>query len=300
MNGMHFYDFGPYRLDPNARLLHRDGIILSLPPKAVDTLLVLVESRGTLIGKEQLLERVWPGTFVEENNLAQSVSLLRKALGSQANGQPYIETIPRRGYRFSGEVTEVPVQTASPLVASPTQTIEPLPQRHSWRRLAVAWTAVTVATMVAATVGVGAWLRSSGSGRMAGQTPSVAVLPFANFSADAASDYLSDGFTDELIQALGGVDGLKVVGRSSSFQFKGKAYDLRTIGKSLSVGWILEGSVRQDGNRLRITVQLADSRTGFQIWSRRYERESQDAFAIQEEICQGVVRAVSGQGNERF
>jgi TolB-like protein len=121
------------------------------------------------------------------------------------------------------------------------------------------------------------------------QAASIAVLPFTNLSADKENEYFSDGLAEEILNALGGVPGLRVIARSSAFAFKGRQEDVRNIGKALSVGHILEGSVRKAGNRIRVTAQLVEVRSASQVWSERYDRQLDDVFAIQDEIAQAIV-----------
>jgi TolB-like protein len=208
------YEFGPFRVDSRDRVLLRDGKPVPLAPKAVDVLLVLLAARGRIVPKDSVLNAVWPDTFVEEDNLAQNISLLRKALGERSREQQYIETVSKRGYRFAAEVRE-----------STGDRIEPA--------------------------------RS--------ELKSVAVLPFLDLSPNRDQEYFSDGLTEEIIDALTRLGGLKVVARTSSFQFKGKALDIRRIGEQLGVGTVLEGSVRKDGTRLRISAQLNQVRNGYHL-----------------------------------
>ncbi len=215
----------------------QDGIQVPLPPKAIDVLLVLLTARGRIVDKDSALKAVWPDTFVEEDNLTQNVSLLRKALGEHSKEHRYIETLPKRGYRFVGEVREFTrdrVETATP------------------------------------------------------ELNSIAVLPFLDLSPNRDQEYFSDGLTEEVINALTRLVGLKVVARTSTFQFKGKALDIREIGERLGVGMVLEGSVRQEGTRLRITAQLNQAANGYHVWSETYDRQMQDVFAIQEEISKAI------------
>jgi TolB-like protein/DNA-binding winged helix-turn-helix (wHTH) protein/tetratricopeptide (TPR) repeat protein len=293
--GKYFYEFGQFRLDPAARLLFRDGAIVPLPPKVLDTLLVLVEKGGALIEKEELIKAVWPDTFVEENNLTQNISLLRKTLGGgDSDQQPYIATVPKRGYRFVAALREVreeiPIAEEPAPVLSP-ESLDPAPpnQRTLGRRSvgALLCTLVLLAAM-------GYWLFGTRSGRTeSGQTiRSVAVLPFVNISSDPENEYFSDGLTEELINALAKVKGLRVPARTSAFRFKGKAHDLREVGRQLDVAAVLEGSVRKDGDKLRITAQLVRVANGFHLWSETYDRRLMDVFAIQEDICRDIVNAL--------
>jgi TolB-like protein/class 3 adenylate cyclase/Tfp pilus assembly protein PilF len=166
--------------------------------------------------------------------------------------------------------------------------------RRAVRRRAVVYAAVASLVGLAG-YGLLSWDRASGGPDSAGGITSLAVLPLANLNPDTESEYFADGMTEELISALSRVEGLRVVSRTSAFTFKGRNADVREVGEELGVGSVLEGSVRRAGNQLRITVQLVDTRNGYQLWSDTYDRELADVFAIQEEISQAVVRALGSR-----
>jgi TolB-like protein/DNA-binding winged helix-turn-helix (wHTH) protein len=289
-----FYEFGPFRIDPVKRALLRDHVAVSLPPKSFDVLLALVANGGEPLTREELMKRVWPDTFVEEGNLTQAIFLARKALGDNPQEPRYIVTVPRQGYRFSAGVTESgdsgapAARPATPLVA---ERVGPHPARLS-RRL---WTAAGALLLTGAATR--SWMFHRNTMPPAQAMNSVAVLPFANMSADPENEYFSDGLTEEITSVLGNVEGLKVAARSTAFQFKGKSGDVRLIGRQLGVGTVLEGSVRKQKDRVRVTVHLNSTADGRQLWSRNYDRELNDLFAVQEEIAQAIVATLrSGSG----
>jgi TolB-like protein/DNA-binding winged helix-turn-helix (wHTH) protein/Tfp pilus assembly protein PilF len=263
------YEFGPFRLDSKSCVLMRAGAVVPLNPKAFDTLRVLVENHGSPVGKNELMKLVWPDTFVEETNLTQQISILRKALGDTPDGCSYIETIPKRGYRFVAALN----------VQAPARK-----KRPNWLVLTA-----TVLVVGGASVLVFAWL--SKAGRETNLT-TIAVLPFVDMSAAKDQEYFSDGLTEELIDALARVPGLHVAARTSSSAFKGKQQDIRDIGAKLKVGMVLEGSVRQTGQRLRITAQLNSVKSGLHLWSETYDRDGEDIFAVQEEIARAIATAL--------
>ncbi len=238
------YRFGRFELQPAAQRLLRDGKAVSVGPRAFDVLVALVERAGQLVNKAELLELVWPGLVVEENNLQVQVSALRKILGAHA-----IATVPGRGYRLT-----LPIEPAS---GSP-----------------------------------GAAVSSPPSGPLAAAGPSVAVLPFVNMSDDAANEYFADGLSEELLNVLSKIDGLRVVSRTSAFSFKGVKADVPTVARKLNVATVLEGSVRKAGTRVRITAQLVDAAADSHLWSETYDRELQDIFAVQDDIARCVVQAI--------
>jgi TolB-like protein/DNA-binding winged helix-turn-helix (wHTH) protein len=273
MQAAHTYEFGRFRLDSVSRLLWREGEIVPLTPKAIDLLLFLVESRGRLVTKDELMSAVWPNTFVEESNLTSYVSILRKTLQESPEGRDCIETIPKRGYRFVAAVQE----------GMPKLPIQPVGFSK-----ALVLSAMLLVIIAAATLTV--WNRSGSDRRFA--IRSIAVLPFVNLSVDHENEYFSDGLTEELIDSLSKIEGLEVVARTSAFQFKNKAMDIRQIGAQLNAQGVIEGSVRKEGDHLRVTVQLSKVADGYHIWSRTFEGEAKSAFAVQQEIARSIASAL--------
>lgn len=273
-----FYEFGPFRLDAAVPLLLRGRAVVPLGPKAVEILLLLVERRGNPVTKDELLRAIWPETFVEESNLTYNVSVLRKALGEGPGSKVYIETIPKRGYRFVAAVT---VQEE---LGQTGETPRAAPVARPWMR------AVFFAIGGAALLSGLLYFAATTTNR--GEIRSVAILPFLNLTPDSAEEYFSDGLTEDLTTALSKMKELKVPARTSAFQFKGKTEDIRTIGKKLNVSAVLEGSVRKQNGRLRISAQLSRVSDGYHLWSETYDRESRDIFAVQDEICRSVVTAL--------
>jgi TolB-like protein/Tfp pilus assembly protein PilF len=273
------YTFGSYRLDANDRLLYKEGDLIALPPKVMDTLLLLVANAGHVVGKEHLLKELWPDTFVEDGTLTQYVSLLRKALGE--NGR-WIENLPRRGYRFT-EPVEERRETENQERAAAEQ---PRPKR----RLRALLLSVLAAGVVFAVARV-AWNYLSAPAPI----QSVAVLPFLNLSGNSNLDYITDGLTDELTHAMTKLDGIRVAARTSAFQYRGKSEDVRTIGERLNVTGVLEGSVRLDENKIRVTAQLIDARTGYHVWSETYDGSLDDLLSIQERIGSAAAARLGGR-----
>jgi TolB-like protein/DNA-binding winged helix-turn-helix (wHTH) protein/Flp pilus assembly protein TadD len=287
----HLYEFGEFRLDTVSRRLLRDGQIVKLTPKVFDLLVVLVENQSRILGKEELLRTVWPDAYVEEGNLAQNISVLRNALAAGTTIADYIDTIPRQGYRFIAPVREIGSASEEIITADRTQTRLVVEEENSsaWWRWGVFFGLAVVVLAGAAT-----WLLIVRSPATRSHTAvnSLVVLPFVNLSADKDNEYFSDGLTEELINALSHIDGLRVVARTTAFQFKGKAQDIRAIGQQLGVAAVLEGSVRKEQNRLRVTVQLNSVTDGFHLWSKTYDRVFKEVFVVQEEIAEAVRQRV--------
>jgi TolB-like protein/DNA-binding winged helix-turn-helix (wHTH) protein/Flp pilus assembly protein TadD len=287
------YEFGPFSLDPQERILWRDGKPLAATPKVFDTLLFLVRNQGRVLTKDELLQEIWPGTFVEEVNLAVNISTLRKLLGENPQDGRYIVTVSGRGYRFVAAVRETgrtPEEGVDAKTESAPEKFEEVPRstlplRPKGRKWGIA---AAMVLLLLAGIGSYLWRQHHARKLSAAIDAAIAVLPFADLSQDKDQEYFSDGLADELTNDLQKVRGLKVIARSSAFQFKGKNEDLRTVGRKLGVANILEGSVRREGNRVRITAALTKVDDGFQLWSETYDREIDDLFAVQAEIARAV------------
>lgn len=249
----HFYRFGDFRLDPLEHLLYRQDEVVPLKPKVVETLELLLSERGRLLTKDELMERLWPDTIVEDSNLAQNIYLLRKVLGTDPGGRSYIETVPKRGYRFTAEVEEIFDNDTAGVVSGP-----------AGARLE----STSVSTGVVAN--------------------SVAVLPMLNESGDTNAEYLSDGITESIINQLSQLSQLRVMARSTVFHYKGRTIAPRDVGRALGVSAVVTGRVRQLAERLIVSVELVDANAGWQLWGGHYDRSSADIFELQEAIAREI------------
>ena len=245
---------GPFRLDAEAEILFRGSEPVGLGQRAVALLRVLVQRAGAPVSKDVLIEAAWSGLVVEDANLTVQIAALRRALSKHPGGERWIETLPRRGYRYVGpQVTE---EAATPL---------PLAE-------AIASDSKT------------ALLLPGGS--------SIAVLPFQNMSGDTEQEYFADGMVDEIITGLSRIRRLFVIARNSTFTYKGRAVDVKQVGRDLGVRYVLEGSVRKSAGRVRVTVQMVEAETGTHLWAERYDRALDDIFALQDDITLSVVGAI--------
>src|SRR6516225_7557258 len=229
--------FGRFRFDPGLRELRRDGEPVKLHRRALDILCALATAKGEVVGKDDLMARLWPGRIVEEGNVHVHVSALRKALDGHGEGHSYVVTVPGRGYRLAG-------LAGSPEAAPSAAQGLPLPDK-----------------------------------------PSIAVLPFVNMSGDPEQEYFADGMVEEIITALSRIRWLFVIARNSSFTYKGKAVDVKQVGRELGVRYVLEGSVRKAGGRVRITSQLIDALTGTHLWADRFDGSLEDVFELQDNVA---------------
>jgi DNA-binding winged helix-turn-helix (wHTH) protein/TolB-like protein/Tfp pilus assembly protein PilF len=271
------YAFGPFLLDTRERRLLRDGVTVPLTLKAFDLLQVLVENRGHLLQKEELLRRVWPDAVVEENNLTVTISALRKALDEGPGDRQYIETVPRRGYRF---VADVGPPAEAPAAAG-------LPRVPRARALAL-W-ALVLAVVVAATL---AWMwRGSPPGAAVVPVRSMAVLPFRALTNDG--EYLGLGMADALITRLGGTQQIRVASTGAVQKYARPGLDPLVAGRELQVDSVLEGNVQTSGDRLRTTVRLLRVADGSTVWAGTFDERLTDIFSVQDSISQRVAHALA-------
>ena len=301
----HFYDFGPFRIDPLKRRLLRDEETIRLTPKAFDLLLVLVLEGGRTVEKDELLERVWPGTVVEENNLNQNITALRKSLGDSRQESQYIATIPGVGYRFVAPVTrvdeeeltrrrgdaaeektpeqellEVPVVSVVPAVAA-------VPATRRWFRYAL----LIALTLLVAAIAYALYTREKPTPAIS----SIMVLPLENISGDPAEEYFADGMTDALIGDLAKLGGLHVISRTSSMHYKGTKKPLPEIANEIKVDAIVEGTVQRSGDRVVVRAQLIHAASDRHLWVNTYTRDVRDVLDLQSEIAQAIAREVQIQ-----
>ncbi len=278
---------------------------VAIPPKPYDMLRYLVENLDRLVTQDELLEKLWPETYVNPELIRKYILDIRKILGDRPDKPEFIETVTKRGYRFIAPVVDESAaeprdlnrsQTTAEHAAEEIGKHEATPserERSPVKRSLWKFVIMPVLAIVAA-VGIGREFRRARNGPNVppSNNTSIAVLPFADMSPGKDQEYFSDGLSEQLIHELAKVSGLKVVGRSSSFQFKGKNEDLREVGRKLGVANVLEGSVRREGNHVRITAELIKADDGFQLWSQAYDREINDIFAVQDEIARAATEAL--------
>ncbi len=304
MNGDRtLYEFGTYRLEPDERLLTRQGIVVSIPPKAFDTLLYLVQNSGRLLLKDEMMRVLWPNAFVEEVNLAQNISQLRKVLGSCSGGREFIETVPKSGYRFTATTRLVKEGPATLLAlpasaridhtvdsALPRETIPVKSPRQIslWLLLALAAT-VLVAFAALAKSG---WYLPRGGSNNSPRISSLVILPLENVSGDPSQDPFALGMTDLLATELAKIPSLRVVSRTSGLYYKSHPQLARQIARDLDVDTILEGSIMRSANKVRLSAQLINARDDSHIWAETYERDVQDALSIQDELAHSVAETL--------
>jgi TolB-like protein/DNA-binding winged helix-turn-helix (wHTH) protein len=267
--------FGECTLDADARELTRAGRVVHLEPQVFDVLVHLIDRRDHVVSKDELVATVWHGRIVSDSTLSSRINAARQAIGDSGEEQSFIRTIARRGFRFVGDIRAAPITPVSD-AGRPAQAIEkqrPVEGAHAHAD--------------------DAGPRSPNPPDLTlPDKPSIAVLAFTNLSGDLEQEYFADGIAEDIITTLSKSRWLFVIARNSSFAYKGRSVDVKQIGRALGVRYVLEGSVRRAGNRLRITGQLVDASTGAHLWAQRYDRDLTDIFEVQDEITASVASAI--------
>jgi TolB-like protein/DNA-binding winged helix-turn-helix (wHTH) protein/Tfp pilus assembly protein PilF len=282
---------------------------IKLQEQPFQILVLLLERPGEVVLREEVCRKLWAAdTFVDfDNGLNIAVNKLRLALGDDAEAPRYVETLPRRGYRFIAPVEREPVTQEGPMeapqpaaanvaVARKADSPKTVPKAKSSTSTAIAVMALLVIAAILLLMANVAGVRDRILRRGAGETVnSIAVLPWQNLSADPAQEYFADGMTEELITDLAKIGSLRVISRTSAMQYKGTHKSLAEISGELGVRYVLEGSVRKEQNRVRITAQLIDTSTGFHLWAQDFDRDLKDVFSVQEETALKIADALKVQ-----
>ncbi|MFO1111657.1 MAG: winged helix-turn-helix domain-containing tetratricopeptide repeat protein [Bradyrhizobium sp.] len=248
------YLFEDFALDTGKRELRRKGDAVSVTPQAFDVLLYLIRNRDRVVSRDDLISTIWGGRIISDAALATRLNAARAAIGDGGDQQRLIKTLQRKGFRFIGDVQEIGSPAAD---AGTRRSAQPAPLSGTFDK------------------------------------PSIAVLPFQNLSGDPDQEYFADGLVDDITTALSRFRALFVIARNSSFTYKGKAVDIKQVGQQLGARYVLEGSVRKAGTRLRITAQLIDATTGAHIWADRLDGVLDDIFDLQDKVTQRVVGAIA-------
>jgi len=310
----HAYEFGPFRLTPAEGHLLREGNPVTLTPKAFEALVLLVERQGHLIEKEELMKSLWPDTFVEEANLAHHVWRLRKALEDSKEVAQYIETVPKRGYRFIAPVKIIENSTPALVVEEHTVT-RVVAEREtedsldavsssaivigSRSRISITTGTIVIAACLLVLVAAFAYVRFGIKGTTtpdgAGAIRTLAVLPFKPLTPDNSDASLELGMADALITRLSNLKELTVRPTSAVIKYTAPNSDLAGIGHELNVQTVLDGRVQRAGDRMRVTVQLVRTADGKPLWAEQFDEKSSDIFVLEDSLSQKVARALALQ-----
>src|SRR6476469_6393356 len=249
------FNFDNHILDTDRRELRRGADLVAMQPQVFDLLVHLLKHRDRVVSRDDLIELVWGGRIVSDSTLDSRINAARNAVGDNGKEQRLIRTVPRKGIRFVGAVNG----PCDAQAASPVEAEQP------------------------------------GQALALPDRPAIAVLPFNNMSGDREQEYFSDGISEDIITALSKLRWFFVIARNSSFTYKGKPVHMRQVASELGVRYVVEGSVRRSGGRVRITAQLNDTATGSHIWAEHYDRDLIDVFAVQDEITDAIVTAIEPQ-----
>jgi TolB-like protein/DNA-binding winged helix-turn-helix (wHTH) protein len=300
----HIYEFGPFRLDAQKRLLLRDGQLVKLFPKEFDTLLALVEKSGQDVKKEELMRRIWPDSFVEESNLTTNISHLRKALGENARQRQYIVRAPGGGYRFIADVKEVGAEKASEPAVEREEAPVREPSRAAavapgWRKFRLAFLAAVMLITLAVIAISHFWQRrqtaaAPPASMAASHIPvqSIAVLPFKPLAPDSRDESLEMGMADTLITRLSNIRQVIVRPTSAVRKYTGPEQDAVSAGREQGVDAVLEGSIQRSGDKVRVTAQLLNVRDGSLLWGYKCVEQCTDIFAVQDLVAERVATAL--------
>jgi adenylate cyclase len=298
------YTLGDWVVDPAGCRIAADGATVHLEPKVMEVLAYLVSHQGQLVTREALEQDVWRGALVGYDSVTGSIIKLRKALGDDARNPQYIETVPKRGYRLIAVVSDPP-QALPERIVTAVNGDGIILDRKSWQRFG--WRgalAVLAGALLVSGLLVNRWhggTALSPAPDAASTLVSLLVLPFENISDDPMQDYFSDGMTEDIITDLSRVSHLRVIASNISSAYKKQQTQPRKIGEKLSVDYVVEGSVRRNGDTLRVNARLVDTRSGFQKWAARYDTRVTEVFSVQDELSGNIVEALALQltRNER-
>jgi TolB-like protein/Flp pilus assembly protein TadD len=254
------YFFGEYDLDTDRRELKRGSELVSIGPQGFDLLNYLVCNRERVVSKDDLIEMVWQGRSISDSTLASQINAVRRSIGDSGEDQKLIRTLARKGFRFVGHVREEP--SGGSALAKPGALFDRVEE-------------------------------DIGPALPLPDKPSIAVLPFENLSADPQQDYFADGVVEDVITVLSRLPGLFVIARNSTFTYKGRAVDVKQVGRELGVRYVLEGSVRKAADRVRITTQLVEAATRAHLWAERFEGTIDAVFDLQDQVAASVAGAIA-------
>jgi len=282
---------GDWSVDRSSGQISRDGKTVRLEERSMRLLLCLAEHAGEVVSVEELLSQVWPEVTVTQDSVYQAVTTLRRVLGDDPRQPAYIATVPRLGYRMVAKVSP----WADPLVDSPSAAETAPISRFSWIKAGAFLVGAVVIVVLVFLVRSKSAKNDPGipTAVVARPEKSIAVLPFLDLTEGMKEEEFADGMTEELIDRFSKIPGLRVPSATSSFYYKGKQAPIGEIAKALAVEYVLDGSVRKSGDRLRVAVRLVRAENGYVMWSESYDRPFDDLLMVQDDIAGEVTKALS-------
>ena len=288
-----------WEVSPATLSIQKGEKIVKLEPKVMQVLAFLANRPGEVISRQELEDHIWEGTIVGYDAVTNTIIKLRKAFGDNPKKHNVIETIPKTGYRLTADVIrELPAVEESAVVQSKQDSLNFTKKKLQKNKTISLRLLLGLLGIVLSLSAYWLWLSQKNNPLSLPNEPSIAVMPFVNIGNDSEQNYFSDGITEDLITDLSNVSSLFVIARNSSFQYKGKTVDVKSVANELGVRYILQGSVRRDKNDIRINIQLMDGVTDENVWAERYDANTDDIFKIQDEITRKIISSLSIQLTE--
>ena len=286
------FKVGDWTVDPAAGQISRDGILVKLEPKVMEVLSYLASRQGELVTRDDIERDVWKGAVISYDSITTAVIKLRKALTDDARQPKYIATVPKRGYRLIAEVTNLPGGEGREMAREDLISGSPRKRSHSLLSGPYLW-AFSLTAVLAAILLFYADRHDRESVVTAQLPPSILVVPFTNLSNDPEQEFFADGMTDDVITDLSRLSNLRVFSSDTSSVYKGREVRAKEIGAELGADYVLSGSVRRDGDSIRINAQLIDAKTGLQKWASRFDKRLVDVFTVQDVVTNSIVEALA-------
>lgn len=282
---------GDWDVDPASGQISHDGNTRKLEPRVMDVLVYLASRPGVVVSREELEASVWSGRVISYDALSSSVQKLRRAFADDARQPRFIETLSKRGYRLVAPVN--PTAETGRKVQFPESSTSTPPHRNRWIRAGLIAVPMVMLATLAIWLHPGSWTAPVDTLDPETAPYSIAVLPFDNLSGDPAQDYFADGMTDDLITGLARIPELFVIARDSSFFYKGQPVDIPAVAKRLNVRYVLHGSIRRAGERVRFNAQLVDTASGSHRWAEHYDGKLNEIFELQETVIHNIYSAMA-------
>lgn len=283
------FQLGGLLVDPARNILKSESESFHLEPRIMQVLEALSAQALQVVSRDTLIETIWNVEFGADESLTRAISILRKTFRSAGEPDGHIETIPKRGYRLASPISyDVPKVSSKVVSKAPVKPVgktskQPIRIKRRYVSSAILAVALVISAFVFTSIQPIGTQLATGKGR------SVAIMSFTDMSANKDQEYVSDGITEEIFTAMADIPNLRIAARSSSFAYKGKSADIRKVGNALNVSHIIDGSIRTQGNRLRVTAQLLNTADGLHVWTKSYDGTTRDIFELQERVSRDLV-----------